>query len=165
MPTEDVILSAKPLALCRLSGMALFCVPAARSSKRVPPCLEKKGSGQLMNTTLRKRLLCICETAIFIALAFVLNFAKLEFAWLQGGSISLSMIPILVLSLRRGAAWGIPRRSDLRRHRLHNGRRLRPGHLVGAARLPARLRGGRRLRLSSIKCPRPARWSARWSAA
>ena len=61
-----------------------------------------------MNTTLRKRLLCICETAIFIALAFVLNFAKLEFAWLQGGSISLSMIPILVLSLRRGAAWGIP---------------------------------------------------------
>ncbi|MFR5865688.1 MAG: hypothetical protein ACLUFV_11375 [Acutalibacteraceae bacterium] len=31
-----------------------------------------------MNTTLRKRLLCICETAIFIALAFVLNFAKLE---------------------------------------------------------------------------------------
>ena len=61
-----------------------------------------------MDATTRKHLLCVCETAIFIALAFVLNFAKLEFAWLQGGSISLSMIPILVLSLRRGAAWGIP---------------------------------------------------------
>lgn len=61
-----------------------------------------------MDATTRKHLLCVCETAIFIALAFVLNFAKLEFAWLQGGSISLSMIPILLLSLRRGAAWGIP---------------------------------------------------------
>lgn len=37
-----------------------------------------------MDATTRKHLLCVCETAIFIALAFVLNFAKLEFAWLQG---------------------------------------------------------------------------------
>ena len=77
-----------------------------------------------MDATTRKHLLCVCETAIFIALAFVLNFAKLEFAWLQGGSISLSMIPILLLSLRRG---GPP--SNV----IHSSRQVTPCYRPGRA--------------------------------
>jgi hypothetical protein len=42
MPTEEVILSAKTLALCRLSGMALFLRTCRAFFKRVPRVLKRK---------------------------------------------------------------------------------------------------------------------------
>lgn len=46
------------------------------------------------------------ETAIMIALAVVLSFVKV-FEMPQGGTISLTMIPLLLLAFRRGPVAGI----------------------------------------------------------
>lgn len=64
---------------------------------------------------MKKRILCITEGAIVIALASVL---ELVFVWLNGitgisallpfgGTITASMLPIIYYSYRRGCAWGI----------------------------------------------------------
>ncbi len=54
----------------------------------------------------RKRLITLIETAILAAMAFVLG--KLEFFMLpQGGGISLVMVPLVILSLRRGVIAGL----------------------------------------------------------
>ena len=48
----------------------------------------------------------LAESAMMIALAFVLSFITYSGTWLQGGSVSLEMIPIVIMGLRRGAKWG-----------------------------------------------------------
>lgn len=53
------------------------------------------------NTTL-----IVCEGAIMVALAVVLNFLKLDLGP-QGGSVNLVFIPLMVYALRRGCGWGI----------------------------------------------------------
>lgn len=57
----------------------------------------------------RKTILFISEAAIFTALALVLDFVcgmYLSFAWLNGGSISLAMVPIFIMCFRWGPKGG-----------------------------------------------------------
>lgn len=51
-------------------------------------------------------LLTMVEAAIMIALAVVLSFVKV-WSMPQGGTISLTMLPLFLLAYRRGAATGI----------------------------------------------------------
>ena len=64
---------------------------------------------------MKKRILCITEGAIILALAYVL---ELLCVWLNaimgvgallpfGGTITVSMLPIIYYSYRRGALWGL----------------------------------------------------------
>ncbi len=64
---------------------------------------------------MKKRILCVTEGALCLALAYVL---ELLCVWLNavtgvgallpfGGTISVSMLPIIYYSYRRGALWGI----------------------------------------------------------
>ncbi|WP_088008253.1 energy-coupled thiamine transporter ThiT [Indiicoccus explosivorum] len=52
-----------------------------------------------------KRVLVLLEIAIFAALAFVLDF--IAFSMPQGGSVSLAMIPVVLMAFRRGVWAGI----------------------------------------------------------
>ena len=57
----------------------------------------------------RKTILFISEVAIFTAFALVLDFISgmyLNFGWLQGGSISLAMVPIFIMCFRWGPKGG-----------------------------------------------------------
>lgn len=55
----------------------------------------------------RARLLRLVETGVMIAAAVALSYVKV-FKMPQGGSVTLgSMVPILLISLRYGAGWGI----------------------------------------------------------
>lgn len=55
----------------------------------------------------RARLLRLVETAMMIAAAVALSYVKI-FEMPQGGSVTLgSMVPILLISLRYGAGWGV----------------------------------------------------------
>ncbi len=67
-----------------------------------------------MNSKAKNSILCVTEGALVMALAFVL---ELLCAWLNaitgisvllsaGGSITISMLPIVYYSYRRGAIWG-----------------------------------------------------------
>ena len=67
-----------------------------------------------MKTKNKNRLLCLCEGALVIASAYVL---ELLCVWLNaisgvgallpfGGTISVSILPIVYYSYRRGIAWG-----------------------------------------------------------
>lgn len=66
----------------------------------------------MKQTKTANTLRALCEAAIMIALATV--FSLLRFPpfridlWAQGGSIDFVMVPIIILSWRRGARWGIP---------------------------------------------------------
>lgn len=51
-------------------------------------------------------LVPLVEGAVMVALAFVLDLIPIPH-WPQGGSISLTMIPIAYYSLRRGPRWGL----------------------------------------------------------
>ena len=66
------------------------------------------------NTMTKKRILCVTEGALIIALSYVL---ELLCVWLNaimgigallpfGGTITVSMLPIAYYSYRHGAAWG-----------------------------------------------------------
>lgn len=61
----------------------------------------------MKNTTRRShdQLAALVEGALMVALAVVLDLIPLPH-WPQGGSISLTMIPIAYYSLRRGWRWG-----------------------------------------------------------
>lgn len=63
---------------------------------------KEKGKEKMSN----KKIRAICEGAILLALALVLNALKL-FRLPQGGSVDLSMIPILLFALRWGPGWGM----------------------------------------------------------
>lgn len=53
-----------------------------------------------------KRLLMLVEIAIFAAIGIILD--QLTFTlWAQGGSISLVMVPIILMSIRRGLSAGL----------------------------------------------------------
>ncbi|MBE6617410.1 MAG: energy-coupled thiamine transporter ThiT [Ruminococcaceae bacterium] len=49
----------------------------------------------------------LAEGAMMIALSFVLSFLTYSGSWLQGGSISLEIIPIIIMGLRNGPKWGV----------------------------------------------------------
>ena len=68
-----------------------------------------------MKNTIKTRILCVSEGAVIIALSYVL---ELLCAWLNavsgigallpfGGTITVSMLPIIYYSYRRGIGWGI----------------------------------------------------------
>ena len=68
-----------------------------------------------MKNTVKQRILCVSEGAVIIALSYVL---ELLCVWLNaitgigallpfGGTITVSMLPIVYYSYRRGAGWGI----------------------------------------------------------
>ncbi len=65
------------------------------------PCLLSGGGISLE----RKRLQFILEVAILGAISFVLD--KIGFSMPQGGSITLSMLPIIVMAFRWGIAGGM----------------------------------------------------------
>ena len=48
----------------------------------------------------------LCEGAIMVAMAVVLNFLKFDL-FAQGGSMNLLFIPLMVFALRRGPIWGM----------------------------------------------------------
>ena len=54
----------------------------------------------------KKHLQALCESAVLIALAFGLSFVEIQLG-ASGGSINFTMLPLLILAYRRGAAWGI----------------------------------------------------------
>ena len=67
-----------------------------------------------MNVTKnRTRLLKLCECAILVALAIILDllckvvFGYLEAFWPLGGSITFGMIPLVFISYRHGNLWGL----------------------------------------------------------
>ena len=54
-----------------------------------------------------KNVRVLAEGAMMVALAFVLSFMTFSGSWLQGGSISLEIIPIIIMGLRNGPKWGV----------------------------------------------------------
>lgn len=60
----------------------------------------------MAQTSSHKRLLILAECAIMVALAFVLDFIPLP-KWPNGGSLSVVSLPIIYISYRRGAKWGL----------------------------------------------------------
>ena len=61
-----------------------------------------------MSNTVRKlSVIALVESAILAAAAIVLVLLRFEAPWGQGGEISLIMLPIIIIALRRGPAWGV----------------------------------------------------------
>lgn len=59
---------------------------------------------------MNKKIQVIAETAILSALALVLDIisgAYFSFAWLNGGSISIAMVPIIIIAYRFGLRQGL----------------------------------------------------------
>ena len=56
-----------------------------------------------------RKVKCVCEGAVMVAAAVVLNFLRLPTDWMAGtgGSVELTMIPIVIYALRRGPGWGM----------------------------------------------------------
>ena len=60
---------------------------------------------EMKNT--RKHTLTLCEAAICVALALVLSYLKIDIGT-QGGSMNLTMVPIVLFAVHRGGLkWGI----------------------------------------------------------
>ena len=59
-----------------------------------------------MKNSSKMKVRALCEGAIMLALAMVLNAIKL-FQLPNGGSIDLAMVPIFVFALRWGLGWGL----------------------------------------------------------
>ncbi|WP_096435455.1 energy-coupled thiamine transporter ThiT [Alteribacter populi] len=53
------------------------------------------------------KVVVMAEIAIMGAIGFLLDFVSFGFAWLQGGSISLMMLPIFIMAFRRGLKAGL----------------------------------------------------------
>lgn len=58
-----------------------------------------------MNTNTSKKTFLLVEGALMIAMAFVLSYVKL-YDMPMGGSITLEMIPLVIMGLRHGVKWG-----------------------------------------------------------
>ena len=54
----------------------------------------------------RMYLRALCESAIFVAIAVVLNMIRINILP-QGGSVNLVLIPLALLSIRWGLGWGM----------------------------------------------------------
>ena len=52
-------------------------------------------------------ILILCECALMVALAVILDLALRFVQWPNGGSVSACAIPIIFLSYRRGWKWGL----------------------------------------------------------
>ena len=59
-----------------------------------------------MRNTSKTRLLAMVEGALMVARSVVLSLIPMP-SWPQGGSITVSMIPMVYYSYRRGAKWGL----------------------------------------------------------
>ncbi|MGI5935889.1 MAG: energy-coupled thiamine transporter ThiT [Oscillospiraceae bacterium] len=58
----------------------------------------------------KKALRCICEGAVFVAMAMVLSYIKIPIGVSFGGfggSIDLVMVPLVLYAVRWGAGWGL----------------------------------------------------------
>jgi len=59
------------------------------------------------STKIRKNIRALAESAVFIALAFILSYVRV-YKLPQGGSVTLvSMLPILIIGIRWGIGWGM----------------------------------------------------------
>ena len=58
-------------------------------------------------TKTSKNTRILAEGAMMVALSFVLSFMTFSGSWLQGGSISLEIISIIIMGLRNGQKWGL----------------------------------------------------------
>lgn len=58
-------------------------------------------------TKMGKNVRILAEGAMMVALSFVLSFMTYSGSWLQGGSISLEIIPLIIMGLRNGPKWGV----------------------------------------------------------
>ncbi|MCD8502462.1 MAG: energy-coupled thiamine transporter ThiT [Bacillaceae bacterium] len=56
---------------------------------------------------MKRPVLHLTEIAMMAALAIILDFAKIGGFWAQGGSVSLAMVPILLIAYRRGLKVGL----------------------------------------------------------
>lgn len=54
----------------------------------------------------RKKLLALCECALFVAMALALSYLKIPIG-LYGGSIDLVMVPLILCAVRWGWGWGL----------------------------------------------------------
>ncbi len=54
----------------------------------------------------RKNTRTLCEGAILIAIAFILSYLEISPGLLNGGAIGIAMLPVILFSIRHGAAWG-----------------------------------------------------------
>lgn len=66
---------------------------------------KTKGTGS-SRTPFIRQLIRLTESAVLVALAIGLSYLELDIG-LQGGSLSLVMIPLVILALRHGAGWGV----------------------------------------------------------
>ncbi|WP_026689947.1 energy-coupled thiamine transporter ThiT [Alteribacter aurantiacus] len=55
----------------------------------------------------RSKVVVMAEVALMGAIGFLLDFLSFGLAWLQGGSISLMMLPIFIMAFRRGLKAGL----------------------------------------------------------
>ncbi len=60
----------------------------------------------MKRTKSRMKLLMLCEAAMMLALALILNRLKI-WEMPQGGSVDLAMVPIFLFALRWGLGWGL----------------------------------------------------------
>ncbi len=60
----------------------------------------------------RKKVLALCECAIIIALAVILDYLSKFISsffpnpWVNGGGITIAMVPLIFISYRHGFSWG-----------------------------------------------------------
>ena len=60
-----------------------------------------------------RKILCLCECAVMIALAVIFDLISKGISvffpnpWINGGGISIGMIPLIFISYRHGPGWGI----------------------------------------------------------
>jgi len=60
------------------------------------------------NSKTRIHLRALVESALLLALGFILSYFRLGVPWVQGGSVTpLSMLPIMIIGLRHGLKWGL----------------------------------------------------------
>ncbi len=55
----------------------------------------------------RERLIIMIEVAVMAGLALILSYVKFGALWAMGGSISLIMVPIFIITFRRGWKVGV----------------------------------------------------------
>ena len=56
----------------------------------------------------QKNLRALVESALLVAISFVLSYFRFGVPWVQGGSVTpFSMLPILMIGLRHGLGWGL----------------------------------------------------------
>ena len=57
-------------------------------------------------TSSRTQIRALCEAAIFVAIAVVLNMLRINILP-QGGSVNLVLVPLVIIAIRWGLSWGL----------------------------------------------------------